>query len=133
MDDLYGPLRARVADGWAAAMAGPPPETGEAGSYPDATIALAFGDLWNRSRLSVRERRIAVLTALTLYGRDDITRFHLQSALRRGDLDHDDIEELALTIAVYAGAPAATTLYLLARQEAAGDSRDAEGGASRPS
>jgi alkylhydroperoxidase/carboxymuconolactone decarboxylase family protein YurZ len=117
MDDLYGPLRARVAEGWTGAMVGPPPNTGAAGSYPDVTIALAFGDVWNRPHLTVRERRIAVLTALTLYGRDDITRFHLQSALQRGDLSHADIEELAVTIAVYAGAPAATTLYMLARQE----------------
>jgi 3-oxoadipate enol-lactonase/4-carboxymuconolactone decarboxylase len=117
MEDLYHELRSRVAEGWGRAMAGPPPETGEPGSYPDVTIALAFGDVWNRPHLTVRERRIAVLTALTLYGRDDITRFHLRSALQRGDLSHSDIEELAVTIAVYAGAPAATTLFMLDREE----------------
>ena len=113
MTDLYEHFKARVPEGWSRVMAMPLPEGGAPGSYAEATLSTAFGDVWLRPNLSVRERRIAVLTVLTLFGRDDITRLHVSSALSKGDLDFDDLEELAVTLAVYAGAPAATTFYLL--------------------
>lgn len=53
---------------------------------------------------------IAMLAAL---GRDDELVLHVRAALRNG-LRPDDIAEVLLQVAVYAGVPAANRAFLLA-------------------
>ena len=112
VDDVYAPLRERSRAGWEMVMRSPQ-EAADAppGSYPDLSNALLMGDLWQRDGLSMRERRLIVLTLLAAYGRPEPMAYHLRGALRSGDLDAEALEELVVQIAFYGGWPMSSTLY----------------------
>jgi 4-carboxymuconolactone decarboxylase len=111
-DDLYGPLRDRAAAGWERVMQSPVEGADAApGSYPDISLSVLFGDLWQRPHLSVRERRLVVLALLAAYGRTEPMAYHLGGALRSGDCTPADLDELVVQVAFYAGWPAGSTLY----------------------
>jgi 4-carboxymuconolactone decarboxylase len=71
---------------------------------------IAFGDVWNRPHLSVRDRRLVTLTVLALEARDDTIAMHVRGALTAGDLTADDLRQLPLQIAIYAGFVRASAL-----------------------
>jgi 4-carboxymuconolactone decarboxylase len=97
--------------GWANAMGTPPPEfMGEWGRFAGA---VGFGDVWTREHLSNREKRLVILTVLSLYGREDIMRMHLGAAIRKGELDADELDELAIVLSAYAGLPVGTAFTTL--------------------
>lgn len=125
-DDPYALLRARADAGWRRVMQ-TPMEVPDAppGSYPDLANSILFGDLWQRPHLSVRERRLVVLTLLALHGRDEPMRYHLHGALESGDLDADDLHELVVQLAFYAGWPSSSALFgAVNRAVAARDAAD---------
>lgn len=92
--------------GWHTAMGTPAPEMwGEWGRFAGA---VGFGDVWNREHLTGREKRLVVLTVLALAGRSDSLALHLGASVRKGELDPDDLEELAVVLTAYAGLPVGT-------------------------
>lgn len=91
--------------GWSRAMSFPAPPPMPEGSFGEFVGEVGFAMVWNRERLSPRERRILILTVLAMFGRDDITQLHMGSALDLGDLSSEDLEDMAVTIAAYAGLP----------------------------
>ena len=91
--------------GWSRAMSFPPPPAMPEGSFGEFVGEVGFSMVWNREVLTPRERRMVILTVLALFGRDDITQLHMGSALDLGDLSSDDLEDMAVTIAAYAGMP----------------------------
>jgi 4-carboxymuconolactone decarboxylase len=116
-EDLYAALRARSQAGWEAVMQTPqegvdaPP-----GSYPDLSNSILMGDIWQRPGITMRERRLVVLTLLAAYGRPEPMEYHLRGALRSGDLDRESLEALVVQIAFYGGWPASSTLYTATQQ-----------------
>lgn len=112
MEDLYAHLRERGDVGWDRVMRSPREIVDpEPGSYQDITRTVLFGDIWQRPHLTLRERRLIVLTLLAVYGRDDPLGYHLAGALRSGDLDPDALHEIVIQLAFYAGWPAASTFF----------------------
>lgn len=111
-DDLYATGRARSRAGWEAVMR-TPQEAADAppGSYPDLSNAILMGDIWQRPGLTMRERRLVVLTLLAAYGRTEPMAYHLRGALRSGDLDEESLEALVVQIAFYGGWPMSSTLF----------------------
>lgn len=91
--------------GWANAMSFPAPPPMPEGSFGEFVGEVGFAMVWNRGQLTSRERRMVILTVLAMFGRDDITRMHMGSALDLGDLTSADLEEMAVTIATYGGFP----------------------------
>ena len=126
-DDLYALLRARGDAGWRRVMQSEPEVTNAVpGSYPDLSHSVLMGDIWQRPHLSLRERRLVVLTLLAAYGRDEPMVYHLRGALRSGDLDEAALDELVVQIAFYGGWPMSSTLYLALRRAAAEESPAAD-------
>ena len=124
-EDLYAGLRARAGVGWELVMQTPQQGADAApGSYPDLSNALLMGDIWQRPHLSLRERRLVVLTLLAAYGRAEPIMTHLQGALRSGDLDETALDALVVQIAFYGGWPMASTLYLAVREAVAVQERE---------
>ena len=122
-EDLYGHLRARAEVGWRRVMQSEPEASNAVpGSYPDLSHTLLFGDIWQRPHLSLRERRLVVLTLLAAYGRDEPMVYHLRGALRSGDLDEAALDELVVQIAFYAGWPTSSTLFGALRRAVAAES-----------
>jgi len=129
--DLYAAGRARARAGWEAVMQ-TPQEGGDAppGSYPDLSNALLMGDIWQRPGLTMRERRLVVLTLLAAYGRPEPMAYHLRGGLRSGDLDAESLEALVVQIAFYGGWPMSSTLFLAVRDALADPANAPAGGGS---
>jgi len=100
------------ARGWDRAMGTPAPEM--MGAFGEFAAAIAFGDVWNRERLTDRERRLIILTVLALWGRDDVCSLHLGASIRKGEFDKADLDEIAITLTTYAGMPVGTGFAMLA-------------------
>ena len=73
----------------------------------------AWGDIWSRPGLSRAERSMVTLTALAVLRQEEELAMHLRAALRNG-LSPDQIKEVLLQVAVYAGVPAANRAFAVA-------------------
>ena len=81
--------------------------------FQDFITRVAWGDVWSRPGLQRRERSIAVLTSLIALGHHEELAMHLRAALRNG-LTVNEIREVILQSAIYAGVPAANTAFRIA-------------------
>ena len=82
----------------------------------------AWGDIWSRPGLSRAERSMITLTALAVLRQEEELAMHLRAALRNG-LSPDQIKEVLLQVAVYAGVPAANRAFAIAARVLAEDSQ----------
>jgi 4-carboxymuconolactone decarboxylase len=64
------------------------------------------GEMWARPELPRRDRSLIVVSTLAAQARDEELELHTQIAVRNG-LTREEIEELVVTVAAYAGFPAA--------------------------
>jgi len=64
------------------------------------------GEMWARPALSRRDRSLIVVSTLAAQARDDELEVHTAIAIRNG-LTRVEIEEIVVTVAAYAGFPAA--------------------------
>ena len=77
------------------------------GELGDRIIATIYGDIYGRPGLGVRERQIATLSMLmAMAGKDRQVKVHMRAALRVG-ITEDELRELIIQLASYAGFPAA--------------------------
>lgn len=67
------------------------------------TAERQFADLWSRSVLSVRERRLLLLGLLVGQGLHDMTDVQLDVALRAGELSETELREVVVFLTHYAG------------------------------
>jgi 4-carboxymuconolactone decarboxylase len=81
--------------------------------FQDFVTRYAWGELWNRPGLSRPERSMITIAMLAALGRDEELALHVRAALRNG-LSPDDISEVLLQVAVYAGVPAANRAFAIA-------------------
>ncbi|OYY07079.1 MAG: 4-carboxymuconolactone decarboxylase [Rhizobiales bacterium 35-68-8] len=92
--------------------------TALAGIAPDfATYVLEFpfGDIYSRPGLDLRAREIATVAALTAMGTaTPQLKVHIEAALNVG-LSRDEITEIIMQMAVYAGFPAALNGLMTAK------------------
>ena len=77
-----------------------------------------------RYRVDRRSRSVATLAALVALGADNEIPLHVRGALRNG-LSPDEIKEVILHSAVYAGVPRANSAFAIA-QKVLAEERDAE-------
>jgi 4-carboxymuconolactone decarboxylase len=66
----------------------------------------AFGMIWSRPGLPLRDRSLVTVAQLAALGRSEELRAHLAGALNVG-LTRDELIEVLMQTAVYAGVPAA--------------------------
>lgn len=78
----------------------------------------AWGSVWSRPGLSKRERSMITLALLAGLGHEDEFAMHVRATVNTGATE-DDIKELLLHVAVYAGVPAANSAFRIAKQELA--------------
>ncbi|TCR63568.1 4-carboxymuconolactone decarboxylase [Bosea sp. BK604] len=70
----------------------------------------AWNDIWNRPGLERRERSIIVLSIATALGAWGEFRIHVRGALNNG-MSRDEIKEVLMQAAIYAGVPAANHAF----------------------
>ena len=79
-------------------------------AFQELITRCAWGEVWSRPGLDRRSRSCVTLGMLVALGRFDELELHLQAALRNG-LTREEIEEVLLQTAVYAGFPAANSAF----------------------
>lgn len=97
--------------------------TGFTAPFQDYVTRCAWGSVWTRPGLDRRTRSAITLATLTALGRENEIAIHVRAALRNG-LTAEEIGEVLLHTAVYAGVPAANSAFAIAQRvlddEAAG-------------
>ena len=81
--------------------------------FQDLITRYAWGDVWSRPGLTRAERSIITLTALAVLRQEEELAMHVRAALRNG-LTPEQIGEVLLQVAVYAGVPAANRAFAVA-------------------
>jgi 4-carboxymuconolactone decarboxylase len=83
--------------------------------FQELITRYAWGDVWARPGLDRRSRSIATLAVLVALRAEGEIAMHVRAALRNG-LSADEIKEVILHTAVYAGVPAANAAFAIAQQ-----------------
>jgi 4-carboxymuconolactone decarboxylase len=83
--------------------------------FQDFITRYAWGEIWTRPGLSRPERSMITLAMLAALGREEELAMHVRAALRNG-LSADQIREVLLQVAVYAGVPAANRAFAVAAE-----------------
>ena len=74
------------------------------------TVDHLFGEIWAGGELSVRDRRLVLIGMASGSGLEDVAGLQLDTALKLGELTADDLRELVVFLAHYAGWPRAAKL-----------------------
>jgi 4-carboxymuconolactone decarboxylase len=83
--------------------------------FQEYITRAAWGDVWTRPGLDRRTRSAITLAALTSLHCEGEIAMHVRAALRNG-LTADEIGEVLLHTAVYAGVPAANSAFAIAQR-----------------
>jgi len=83
--------------------------------FQDFITRYAWGTVWTRDGLDRRTRSCVTLAVLTALGRENEIEMHVRAALRNG-LSAEEIGEVLLHTAVYAGVPAANAAFAIAQR-----------------
>jgi 4-carboxymuconolactone decarboxylase len=75
----------------------------------------AWGEAWTRPGLDRRTRSVITLSVLTALRAENEIPMHVRAALRNG-LTPEEIREVLIHTAVYAGVPAANSAFALAQK-----------------
>jgi 4-carboxymuconolactone decarboxylase len=82
--------------------------------FQDFITRYAWGDVWAREGLDRRTRSCITLATLTTLRAESEIAMHVRAALRNG-LTREEIGEVLLHTAIYAGVPAANTAFAIAQ------------------
>jgi alkylhydroperoxidase/carboxymuconolactone decarboxylase family protein YurZ len=105
---------------------------GRTGGFPAARLApdffrwvaeSAFGMIWARPGLPIRDRSLVTVAQLAALGRTEELRAHLAGALNVG-LTRDELIEVLMHTAIYAGVPAANEALRVAADVMGGEGSD---------
>lgn len=78
--------------------------------FQDFITRYAWGEVWSRPGLDRRSRSLMTLAMMIALGRWDEFRLHVRAALNNG-VSADEIKEVIMHSAVYAGLPAANSAF----------------------
>lgn len=82
----------------------------EGDPYFDLTVDHLFGSIWTRPGLSMRDKRIMTLTAVTAVGNRDLAEIQINAALLNGELTETELKEMAVFVTHYLGFPLGSAL-----------------------
>lgn len=75
----------------------------------------AWGAVWTRDELDRKTRSVITLSVLTALGRENEIAMHVRAALGNG-LTREEIAEVFIHTAVYAGVPTANSAFAIAQR-----------------
>jgi len=81
----------------------------------DLTTRYCWGDIWSRPGLDRRTRSMLNLAMIAALNRPHELKAHVKGALTNG-VTKDEIKEVLLQVAVYAGIPAGMDSFRIARE-----------------
>jgi len=75
----------------------------------------AFGEVWSRPGLPHKTRSMLTIAMLTALGRHDELAVHIR-ATRQTGVSREEVQEILMQAAIYAGVPAAMSAFQRAQQ-----------------
>ena len=87
--------------------------------FQDLITRYAWGEIWTRPGLSRPERSMITLAMLAALRQEEELAMHVKAAVRNG-LSPEQVQEVLLQVAVYAGVPAANRAFAVAARVLAG-------------
>ena len=94
--------------------------------FQDFITRYAWGEVWSRPGLDRRTRSCVTVALLTALRSHDELAVHIRAALRNG-VTPDELREVLLHTAVYAGVPAANSAFAVAQAIVAEAQSEPEG------
>jgi len=88
--------------------------------FQDFITRYAWGEVWERGTLDIRERHLITLAILCALGTREELAMHLKATHNTG-VTRDDVREIFHQVAVYAGLPAANAGFSIAKKVFAED------------
>ncbi len=79
--------------------------------FLDLITRYAWGEIWTRPHFDDKTRRLIVLASCVSMKAWEEYRLHLRAGIVEGNLTKDDVKELLLQLAIYAGVPASNTAF----------------------
>ncbi|MFV8047931.1 carboxymuconolactone decarboxylase family protein [Mycobacterium sp. 48b] len=81
----------------------------------DLVTEYCWGAVWGRDGLSLKTRSMLNLAMISVLNRPHELRTHIKGALNNG-VTREEIREVFLQVAIYAGVPAAVDSFRIARE-----------------
>jgi len=81
------------------------------GDFQAMITRYAWHEVWSRPGLDHRTRRLLVIAITTALGRWEEFRLHVRAGLDQRGFTEDELKEVLMQSAVYAGVPAANTAF----------------------
>jgi 4-carboxymuconolactone decarboxylase len=85
------------------------------GPLQDLVTEYCWGAVWGRDELPLKTRSMLNLAMIPILNRPNELRTHIKGALTNG-VTRDEIREVFLQVAIYAGVPAAVDSFRIARE-----------------
>ena len=87
------------------------------GEFQEMITRIAWGEIWTRPGLEHRVRRFLVLATTIALGRWEEFRLHVRAGIEQEGYTVDELKEVIMQSAIYAGVPAANTAFREAMDE----------------
>jgi 3-oxoadipate enol-lactonase/4-carboxymuconolactone decarboxylase len=88
--------------------------------FQDMITRNVWNEIWNRPGLDFKTRRLLVLGITVSLGAWEEFRLHVRAGLEEEGFSQNELKEVLLQVAVYAGVPAANTAFAEASKIIAG-------------
>ncbi len=88
-------------------------------AFSDLMLESLFAEVWTREALSIRDRRLILLGVIGALGEKDTFAIQAKAALKNDELDPDQLREVLIMLANYAGYPRAAGLIGVVEQQIA--------------
>ena len=78
--------------------------------FQELITRYAWGEIWTRPGLERKTRSMLVIAMMAALGRWEELRLHVRASRNTG-VSRDEVKEVLMQVAVYAGVPAANTAF----------------------
>ena len=85
------------------------------GEFQDLITRYAWGEIWTRPGLPRHTRSLLTIGLMVALNRSDEFKLHVRAASNNG-VTRDEIKEVLLQCAIYAGVPAANSAFHMAQE-----------------
>ncbi|MGA2519314.1 MAG: carboxymuconolactone decarboxylase family protein [Acidimicrobiales bacterium] len=81
-------------------------------AFNDVMVQTLFDQVWRRAPLDVRSRRLLLMGVIASHGQVDTWKIQARAALKRGELNPEELRETLIMLAPYAGYPNISALVV---------------------
>ena len=88
-------------------------------AFTDLMLESLFAEVWTRDVLSIRDRRLILLGVIGALGEKETFGIQAKASLKNAELEPDQLREVLIMLANYAGYPRAAGLIGVVEQQIA--------------